>query len=58
VYLPSVSRTRSVTASRISVSATSSSACRPASVTTMAGLRRGTPSASSLGDVVAYRSPR
>src|SRR3954470_11083581 len=47
VYRPFVSTTRPVTASRTSASPTSSAGCRPASAATMAGLVRGTPSASS-----------
>src|SRR4051812_40282659 len=47
VYLPSVSITRSVTLSRINVLITSWRSCRSASASTMAGLDRGTPSASS-----------
>src|SRR4051794_16774359 len=47
VYLPPVSTACPVTARRISVCTTSSLAHRPASAATMAGLERGTPSASS-----------
>src|SRR3954447_19849748 len=46
-YLPSVSSTPPVTASRIRVSATSSRSCRPASASAIAALVRGVPSASS-----------
>src|SRR4051794_35597617 len=46
-YLPPLSSTWPVTASRISACTTSCLSCRPASASTIAGLVRGTPSASS-----------
>src|SRR3954452_23476481 len=55
-YLPPVSSTWPVTASRISACTTSCLSCRPASVSTIAGLVRGTPSASSPRMAGATRS--